>query len=97
MVVMPLIIESHPDEDSEPEQSFYAGGTYHIDLPNHEEYFTPKVFSPNVKEFLNDNRYLARTRDIQELKTFHTIITYSWMVMSMVLVQVGMMHLNYGT
>ena len=78
MVVMPLIIESHPDEDSEPEQSFYAGGTYHIDLPNHEEYFTPKVFSPNVKEFLNDNRYLARTRDIQELKTFHTIITYSW-------------------
>lgn len=76
MVVMPLIVESHPEDENTPEQSFYAGGQYHIDLPSD----TPEtqVFEPNPNSFLNHNRYLSRTKDTEELKSFDVVISYSW-------------------
>lgn len=78
MVVMPLIVETHPEDESTPEQSFYAGGQYHIDLPQDDASNAPKTFQPNPISFLNHNRYLARTKDIEELKTFDIVISYSW-------------------
>lgn len=80
MVVMPLIVESHPEDENSPEQSFYAGGTYHIELPSDQELNdeSSKVFVPNVNSFLNHNRFITRSKDIEELKTFDIVITYSW-------------------
>ena len=77
MVVMPLIVETHPDENEDTENTetrYFAGNDYRVEL--NEE--TSKVFKPNPKALLNHNRYLSRTRDANELATFDTIITYSW-------------------